>query len=102
MAKPNIARMDVAELLDLRDQIEDHLSQRRTHMEKELARLDGGTRVVGRGTTSSTLKGRKVRPKYRLGQRTWAGRGMRPKWLVEAMRGSKKKLEDFLIDKKRA
>jgi DNA-binding protein H-NS len=43
-----------------------------------------------------------VPAKYRLGQHTWAGRGMRPKWLVEAMKGSKKKLADFLIDKKRA
>jgi DNA-binding protein H-NS len=92
MAKPNIARMDVAELLDLRDQIEDHLSQRRTHMEKELARLSGGRVVRGGG---SKLKGRRVPAKYRDPKTgaTWSGRGARAKWLVG------KKLSDYLIDK---
>jgi DNA-binding protein H-NS len=102
MAKPNIASMDVEALLELRTKIDEHLLQRRSELEKQLTRLNSGTRVVRGGATSSTLKGRKVPAKYRLGRRTWAGRGMRPKWLVEAMKGSKKKLEDFLIDKKRA
>jgi DNA-binding protein H-NS len=101
MAKPNIAHMDVEALMELRAKIDAHLQQRRAHMEKELARLDGGS-VVSGGAASSPLKGRKVRAKYKLGTRTWAGRGMKPKWLVEAMKGGKKKLGDFLIDKKRA
>ena len=29
---------------------------------------------------------------------TWAGRGVRPRWLVAAIKGGKK-LDDFLIDK---
>jgi len=100
MAKANLKGMDVAQLLELRKKVDDHLLQRRTELETQLARL--GARVVGGGTTSSPLKGRKVPAKYRLGTRTWAGRGQKPTWLVEAMRGSKKKLADSLIDKKHA
>jgi len=47
----------------------------------------------------SALKGRKVPPKYRSPSgETWAGRGARPRWLVEALKKGKK-LENFLIDK---
>jgi DNA-binding protein H-NS len=45
------------------------------------------------------LKGQKVKPKYRNPAKrgeTWSGRGLRPKWLVAAMKGGKK-LEDFAI-----
>jgi DNA-binding protein H-NS len=48
---------------------------------------------------SSKLKGKKLKPKYRNPadkSQTWAGRGIRPKWLVAAMKGGKK-LEDFAI-----
>ncbi|HLS83341.1 MAG TPA: H-NS histone family protein [Arenimonas sp.] len=49
----------------------------------------------------SPQKGRKVPPKYRHpndASKTWAGRGMPPKWLsAELAKG--KKLEDFLIRK---
>jgi DNA-binding protein H-NS len=40
-----------------------------------------------------------VAPKYRNSENsaeTWAGRGLRPRWLVAAIK-SGKKLEDFLI-----
>ena len=57
----------------------------------------GGARIV-RGSGSS-LKGRKVPPKYRAPSgETWAGRGGRPGWLVAAIKGGKK-LDDFLIEK---
>jgi DNA-binding protein H-NS len=47
------------------------------------------------------LKGKKVPPKYRSpGGVTWAGRGAKPRWLVDAIKGGKK-LDDFLIDKGR-
>ena len=45
------------------------------------------------------MKGRKVPPKYRgPSGETWAGRGVRPRWLVAAIKGGKK-FDDFLIDK---
>jgi DNA-binding protein H-NS len=44
------------------------------------------------------LKGKKVPPKYRSPSgETWAG-GVRPKWLVAAMKKGKK-IESFLIKK---
>jgi DNA-binding protein H-NS len=47
----------------------------------------------------SALKGRKVSPKYRgPSGETWAGRGVRPRWLVAAIKGGKK-IDHFLIDK---
>ena len=93
MARMNLASMDVESLLELRKKVDVHLQQRRTTMEKDLARLDGGTRVVGGG--GSKLKGKRVAPKYRDPKTgmTWSGRGARAKWL----RG--KKLSDYLIDK---
>jgi len=48
-----------------------------------------------------TTKGRTATPKYRSGdgKHTWAGRGQKPKWLVQALAADKKgKLEDFLIE----
>jgi DNA-binding protein H-NS len=101
MARTNLAGMDVESLLELRTKIDDHLQQRRSELEKQLTRLDGGTRVVRGGV--SKLKGRRVPAKYKGPKgELWAGRGARPRWLVAAMKGSKKKLSDFLIDKKRA
>jgi DNA-binding protein H-NS len=90
--------MNVEALLELRKKVDDHLLQRRSELEKQLTRLDGGTRVVRGGAASSPLKGRKVRAKYRDPKTgaTWSGRGARAKWLVG------KKLSDYLIDKKRA
>ena len=46
---------------------------------------------------ASKTRGRPVAPKYRDEQgNTWAGRGNRPRWLVEALKAGKK-LEDFAI-----
>ena len=93
--------MDVEALLELRKKVDDHLLQRRSQLEQQLTRLDGGTRIVRGGV--SKLKGRRVPAKYKGPKgELWAGRGARPRWLVAAMKGSKKKLSDFLIDKKRA
>ena len=64
-----------------------------------LARM--GAVVGGARVGVSALKGIKVPPKYRgPSGETWAGRGAKPRWLVEAIKGGKK-LDDFLIDKGR-
>lgn len=50
-------------------------------------------------TRGTSLKGVKVKPKYRNPadkSETWSGRGLRPRWLVAAMKGGKK-LDDFAI-----
>lgn len=52
-----------------------------------------------RGGRGSALKGKKVKPKYRNPanrSETWTGRGLRPRWMVAALKGGKK-LEDFAI-----
>jgi len=95
MAQVNLSGMSVEALMDLRERVEETLLKRRAEIEKQLARMDGGARVVRGG---SALKGRKVLPKYRgPSGETWAGRGAKPRWLVAAMEGGKK-LDDFLIE----
>jgi DNA-binding protein H-NS len=103
MPKVNLSGMSVEALMDLRKRVDETLLNRRAEIEQQLERMDrtiavvGGPRIVRDGR--SALKGRKVPPKYRsLSGETWAGRGARPLWLVDAIKGGKK-LDDFLIDK---
>src|SRR5262252_1141003 len=99
MPKVSLSGMSVEALMDLRNRVDEMLHQHRAEMEKQLERMGvvGGRRVV-RGRASA-LKGKKVPPKYRgPSGETWAGRGARPRWLVDAIKGGKK-LDDFLIDK---
>jgi DNA-binding protein H-NS len=96
MAKVNLSGMDVASLMELRTKIDDALSGQRSILEKQLQALGGSIGSPGRARKS--LKGKKVAPKYRGPEgETWAGRGASPRWLVEAIKGGKKR-EDFLID----
>ena len=96
MPKVNLSGMNVDALIDLRERADQTLVKRRADIEQQLKRMDGGARVARGG---STLKGKKVPPKYRSRSgETWAGRGAKPRWLVAAIKGGKK-LDDFLIDK---
>ena len=103
MPNVNLSGMTVEALMDLREQVDETLHKRRAELEQQLARMGKaiavvGGRRVGRGG-GSALKGRKVPPKYRSPSgETWAGRGAKPRWLVEAMKGGKK-IDDFLIGK---
>jgi len=99
MPKVSLSGMTVEALMDLRERVEGLLSERRAELEQQLERFAvvGGARVVRGG--GSVLKGRKVPPKYRSRSgETWAGRGAKPRWLVDAIKGGRK-LDDFLIDK---
>ena len=99
MPKVSLSGMTVEALMDLRERVEGLLSERRAELEQQLERFAvvGGARVVRGG--GSVLKGRKVPPKYRSRSgETWAGRGAKSRWLVDAIKGGRK-LEDFLIDK---
>jgi DNA-binding protein H-NS len=97
MPKVNLSGMTVEELMGLREQIDETLLKRRAEIEQQLKTLD---RVAGGARASrSALRGRKVPTKYRgPSGELWAGRGAKPRWLVEAIKGGKK-IEDFLIDK---
>ena len=96
--------MSVEKLVALKGQVEAMLSskilEQRRALESELSKLDrfqGGTgraKSVGRGGARGV-----VAPKYRNPDNpneTWAGRGLRPRWLAAAIKGGKK-LEDFAI-----
>jgi DNA-binding protein H-NS len=91
--------MNVEALMDLRKRVDEMLLEHRAKLQKQLERLGvfGGRRVVRGG--GSSLRGKKVPPKYRgPSGETWAGRGAKPRWLVAAIKRGKK-LDDFLIDK---
>jgi DNA-binding protein H-NS len=99
MAKVNLSGMNVEALMDLRKRVDEMLVEHRAKLIEQLESIAvvGGPRIVRGGR--STLKGRKFPPKYRgPSGETWAGRGARPRWLVDAIKGGKK-LDDFLIDK---
>ena len=102
MPKVNLSRMTVEALMDLRQRVDQTLHERRAELQMQLERIAvvSGARIA-RGL-GSTLKGKKVPPKYRgPSGDTWAGRGARPRWLVAAIKGGKKP-DDFLIDKSAA
>ena len=104
MARPkSLTSLSIDALLKLRDEVAGALSKRAGEMKQQLLKLGsaGGRAGAGAGRRGrgGPLKGRKVAPKYRgPGGETWAGRGARPRWLVEALKGGKK-LDDFLIAK---
>jgi DNA-binding protein H-NS len=96
--------MSIAKLQDLKSQVEAaitaKISERRHELESELSKLDGHNGGARRGRPAGG-GGRRgsVAPKYRNPENpaeTWAGRGLRPRWLVAAMKGGKK-VEDFAI-----
>jgi DNA-binding protein H-NS len=97
--------MSIDKLMKLKDQVEAALSskvtEQRRALESELSklgRLQGGAgrgkSALGRGGASGA-----VAPKYRNPENpaeTWAGRGLKPRWLAAAIKGGKK-IEDFAI-----
>jgi DNA-binding protein H-NS len=96
MSKPNLSAMSVDALLKLRDDINKTLDRKANELRSQLSML--GRPAIQRG---SRLEGRKVPPKYRSPSGdTWAGRGARPRWLVAAIKKGKK-VEDFLIKRRK-
>jgi DNA-binding protein H-NS len=94
MPSPSLKGMNVEALMSLRDQVNKRLLECRAELEKELAALDGQAKG---NSAKSSLKGKKVPPKYRSPSgETWAGRGARPRWMVAALKKGKK-IESFLI-----
>jgi DNA-binding protein H-NS len=91
--------MDAQALMNLRKQIDKRLLELRTELQKQLAAITGQAKPKGKAGKS--LKGRKVPPKYRSRSGdTWAGRGARPKWMVAALKKGRK-MEDFLIKRRK-
>jgi DNA-binding protein H-NS len=113
----NFSKMDLAELVQLRDEIETALNGKiamerqelRSKMtelaalERKRSKTGGSGRAPKPGTASKgkphPLKGKKAKPKYRSPKgETWAGRGLAPKWLTDLEKKGKKR-EQFLIEK---
>jgi DNA-binding protein H-NS len=95
--------MSIAKLQDLRRQIDAAIAETITSRRHELeAALSDLARVDGRETAKARRGGGRrgpVAPKYRNPKdpsQAWAGRGLQPRWLKEAIK-SGKKLESFLI-----
>src|ERR1700674_3396531 len=101
----NLKSMPIELLTSLRGRVEAALNakvieQRRT-LESELGKL---ARFQGGGGRSRSAFGRggrgKIAPKYRNpdnDNETWAGRGLKPRWLTAAIKAGKK-VEEFLIE----
>ena len=102
--RTNLKSMSISRLTDLRHRVEAALTskiidQRRT-IESELAKLTRlqGAKTLRKNGSGFGLRG-PVAPKYRNPQNpeeTWAGRGLRPKWLAAAIKAGKS-VDDFLI-----
>jgi DNA-binding protein H-NS len=96
----NLKGMNVMALLSRREQVDKRLLECRSELEKQLAALGGAKSMKGKPSGRSSLKGKKVPPKYRSPSgETWAGRGARPRWMVDALKKGKK-MEGFLIKKR--
>jgi DNA-binding protein H-NS len=90
--------MSIEKLMNLKNDVEAMLTQKvsdqRHSLQQELSKLGGYTSVKkARGGPRGT-----VAPKYRHPEtgETWAGRGLKPRWLTAAMK-SGKSLEAFAI-----
>ena len=103
MARPaRLSSLSIDALFKLRDDVVAALSQKADALKRELAALGSDYATVGRIAIygKKSLKGRKLAPKYRDPKTgaTWAGRGVRPRWLVAGLKAGKK-LEDFSVDR---
>ena len=98
--------MSVEKLSQLKKQVEAALSAKVVEQRRDLeAQLSQLNRFDGRSAKMKMgRRGGAVAAKYRNPENpseTWAGRGLKPRWLTAAMK-SGKKLEDFAIGGKLA
>ena len=119
----NFSKMDLAELLQLRDELETALNGKiameRRELELKMAELAAletkrsstvksplnkpKTRVRGSKSPGKRKphpsKGKKAKPLYKgPNGETWAGRGLAPRWLTDLEKNGKKR-DQFLIKK---
>src|SRR5258708_37543574 len=97
--------MSIEKLVELKSRVEAALSAKvidqRRALESELSKLGRFQGGAARGKSALGRGGARgsVAPKYRNpnnASETWAGRGLKPRWLAAAIK-SGKKLEDFAI-----
>jgi DNA-binding protein H-NS len=97
--------MTIDALVELKSRIDAVLASKvsgeRRELESELARLTRYDTSAGRAKLGGRGVRGKVAPKYRNlknPSETWAGRGLKPRWLAAAIKAGRK-LDDFSIDK---
>jgi DNA-binding protein H-NS len=101
----NLKSMSIDALIDLRGKIDGVLGSKvadeRRNLESELAKLDRFDPGAARGKAAAGRGVRgKVAPKFRNPENpseTWAGRGLKPRWLAAAIKAGGK-LDDFQIE----
>jgi DNA-binding protein H-NS len=99
----NLKSMSIDKLSKLREQVHAALNakviEERRAVQGQLSKLD---RLAAGGSRGNGVRGGPrgaVAPKYRNPENpteTWAGRGLKPRWLAAALKRGKK-LEDFSI-----
>jgi DNA-binding protein H-NS len=103
--------MNVDELLAVKTKVEaaiaSRIAEERKLLTASLERLNSlanKTNGAPSKVRANGLNKRRTLPaKYRNPsnqKETWAGGGLKPRWLVAALKGGKKKLIDFQIDRK--
>lgn len=103
-----INSMSLSELLKVKTKVESAIFQRidaeRRQLQKAMDRVETiSERNANRmkGLTRKPRKARKLPIRFRNPdnpEETWAGRGLRPRWLVAALKSRKRKLEDFAVE----
>jgi DNA-binding protein H-NS len=99
----NLKSMSIDKLSKLREQVDAAMNakviEERRAVQDQLSKLD---RLAAGGSRGKGIRGGPrgaVAPKYRNPDNpadTWAGRGLKPRWLAAALKTGKK-LEDFSI-----
>ena len=104
MARVNVDRMTVKELLDLEAKVQKAIAlareRERANVKREMTALAEKHGFTLRELLDGRVKGKLVTPKYANPDdpsQTWAGRGRKPLWLVAKMRKRGAKLEQFAI-----
>jgi DNA-binding protein H-NS len=103
--------MSFEELLAVKAKVEvaisSRVAQERKRLTASLERLDSlatpTNGALAKVRANGLNKRRTLAPKFRNPsnpKETWAGRGLKPRWLVAALKGGKNKLIDFQIDGK--
>jgi DNA-binding protein H-NS len=93
--KSSFANLSNEALCKLRDEIVTLLNSRAEKLRLELERLTNGSVATAEKVGETPKK--KIVPKFRGPHgETWAGRGMKPRWLMNAMKEGKNQ-EDFRI-----
>jgi len=99
----NLESMKFEDLLIMREKIDVLINKRANAERRELERRLENLKLLSSRKSQAggdrSVSSRKLPAKYmnpKNPEQTWAGRGLRPRWIVEAMKKGRK-LEDFAV-----